>query len=66
MTFAQYDQCLEEHDPAFADVYYKNNIGQHVTLMSLYMAFGGTNWGNLAAPVVYTSYGTIPVLYGLR
>ncbi|KAK5126542.1 hypothetical protein LTR85_009476 [Meristemomyces frigidus] len=51
-----YDQCLEEHDPAFADVYLKNNIGQHVTLMSLYMAFGGTNWGNLAAPVVYTSY----------
>ncbi|KAK5127287.1 hypothetical protein LTR08_004450 [Meristemomyces frigidus] len=51
-----YDQCLAEHDPAFADVYYKNNIGQHITLMSLYMAFGGTNWGNLAAPVVYTSY----------
>ena len=51
-----YDQCLEEHDPAFADVYYKNNIGQRVTLMNLYMAYGGTNWGNLAAPVVYTSY----------
>jgi hypothetical protein len=51
-----YDQCIEEHDPTFADVYYKNNIGQRVTLMSLYMAFGGTNWGNLAAPVVYTSY----------
>lgn len=51
-----YDQCLAEHDPAFADVYYKNNIAQRVTLMSLYMAFGGTNWGNLAAPVVYTSY----------
>ncbi|KAL1304118.1 hypothetical protein AAFC00_000549 [Neodothiora populina] len=51
-----YDQCLAEHDPAFADVYYKNNIGQRTTLQSLYMAFGGTNWGNLAAPVVYTSY----------
>jgi len=51
-----YDQCLAEHDPAFADVYYKNNIGQRTTLMNLYMAFGGTNWGNLAAPVVYTSY----------
>jgi hypothetical protein len=24
--------------------------------MSLYMAMGATNWGNLAAPVVYTSY----------
>ncbi|KAI4845463.1 hypothetical protein E4T45_07704, partial [Aureobasidium sp. EXF-8846] len=51
-----YDDCLAEHDPAFADVYYKNNIGQRGTLMSLYMAMGATNWGNLAAPVVYTSY----------
>lgn len=51
-----YDECAAEHDPAFADVYFKNNIGQRTTLMSLYMAFGGTNWGNLAAPVVYTSY----------
>ncbi|KAF2766987.1 hypothetical protein EJ03DRAFT_390675 [Teratosphaeria nubilosa] len=51
-----YDQCLAEHDPAFADVFYKNNIGQRVTLQNLYMAFGGTNWGNLGAPVVYTSY----------
>ncbi|KAK5113782.1 hypothetical protein LTR62_003166 [Meristemomyces frigidus] len=51
-----FDQCLAEHDPAFADVYYKNNIGQRVTMQSLYMAFGGTNWGNLGAPVVYTSY----------
>jgi archaellum component FlaF (FlaF/FlaG flagellin family) len=51
-----YDACLAEHDPAFADVYYKNNIGQRGTMMSLYMAMGGTNWGNLGAPVVYTSY----------
>ncbi|KAI4731224.1 hypothetical protein E4T49_00989 [Aureobasidium sp. EXF-10728] len=51
-----YDDCLAEHDPAFADVYYKNNIGQRGTMMSLYMAMGATNWGNLAAPVVYTSY----------
>ena len=51
-----YDECISEHDPAFADVYYKNNIGQRATLLNLYMAYGGTNWGNLAAPVVYTSY----------
>jgi len=51
-----YDQCTAEHDPAFADVYYKNNIGQRVTLQNLYMAFGGTSWGHSAAPVVYTSY----------
>jgi hypothetical protein len=39
-----YDDCLAEHEPAFADVYYKNNIGQRVTLQNLYMAWGGTNW----------------------
>jgi hypothetical protein len=47
-----YDQCASEHDPAFADVYYKNNIGQRVTMLSLYMAYGGTNPGHSAAPVV--------------
>ncbi|KAF2436604.1 putative beta-galactosidase [Tothia fuscella] len=51
-----YDECIAEHDPAMPDVYYKNNIGQRVTLLSLYMAYGGTNWGHSAAPVVYTSY----------
>ncbi|KAG4027881.1 hypothetical protein MFRU_026g00620 [Monilinia fructicola] len=51
-----YDSCQSELDPAFADVYYKNNIGQRTTLLSLYMAWGGTNWGHSAAPVVYTSY----------
>ncbi|KAF2840093.1 glycoside hydrolase family 35 protein [Patellaria atrata CBS 101060] len=53
---AFYDDCLSEHDPAFADVYYKSVIGQRVTLLNLYMAFGGTNWGQSAATVVYTSY----------
>jgi hypothetical protein len=47
-----YDQCASEHDPAYPDVYYKNNLGQRVTMLSLYMAYGGTNWGHSAAPVV--------------
>lgn len=51
-----YDACLSEHDPAFADVYYKNNIAQRTTLLNLYMGWGGTNWGHSAAPVVYSSY----------
>ncbi|KAE9985392.1 hypothetical protein BLS_008331 [Venturia inaequalis] len=51
-----YDDCPINYDPSFADVFYKNNIGQRVTLMNLYMGFGGTNWGHSAAPVVYTSY----------
>ncbi|KAF2201860.1 hypothetical protein GQ43DRAFT_414862 [Delitschia confertaspora ATCC 74209] len=51
-----YDECKAEHNPEFADVYYKGVIGQRTTLLNLYMAFGGTNWGHSAAPVVYTSY----------
>ena len=41
-----YDACTAEHDPAFADIYYKNNIGQRTTMQNLYMAWGGTNWGH--------------------
>ncbi|ROW12073.1 hypothetical protein VMCG_00471 [Cytospora schulzeri] len=51
-----YDVCTSQHSPEFADVYYKNNIGQKVTMQSFYMTYGGTNWGHSAAPVVYTSY----------
>lgn len=40
------EQCKSEHDPAFADVYYKNNVGQRVTLQGIYMTYGGTNWGH--------------------
>lgn len=51
-----YDTCATELSPEFPDVYYKNNIGSRVTLHSIYMTYGGTNWGHSAAPVVYTSY----------
>ncbi|KAF2675021.1 hypothetical protein BT63DRAFT_26744 [Microthyrium microscopicum] len=51
-----YDECTSEHSPEYADLYYKNNLAQRVTLLSLYMAYGGTSWGHSAAPVVYTSY----------
>ncbi|KAK7728732.1 hypothetical protein SLS53_009385 [Cytospora paraplurivora] len=51
-----YDVCESWHSPEFPDVFYKNNIGQKITLQSFYMTYGGTNWGHSAAPVVYTSY----------
>lgn len=47
-----FDQCQAEQSPEFADVYYKGVIAQRVTLLNLYMAYGGTNWGHSAAPVV--------------
>lgn len=33
-----------------------NLWAQRVTILSLYMVYGGTNWGNIAEPDVYTSY----------
>jgi beta-galactosidase GanA len=39
-----------EHD------YYLTNVANGLKLQNIYMTFGGTNWGWLAAPVVYTSY----------
>jgi hypothetical protein len=50
-----YDDCVSEHSPEFADVFYKNNVAQRITLLSLYMAYGGTSWGHSAAPVVSLS-----------
>ena len=48
--------CLENSNEDFANLYYRHNIAERITAMSLYMFFGGTNWGWLAAPVVMTSY----------
>ena len=32
------------------------NIANRLTVQNLYMAFGGTSWGWLPAPLVYSSY----------
>jgi beta-galactosidase GanA len=47
-----FDQCQSELSPEYPDVFYKGVIGQRASLLNVYMAYGGTNWGNLAAPVV--------------
>lgn len=48
--------CLNNSNQDFANLYYRHNIGERVTAMSLYMYYGGTSWGWFAAPVVATSY----------
>jgi beta-galactosidase len=48
--------CAENSNQDFANLFYRWNIGQRVTAMSLYMLFGGTNWGAIAAPVTGSSY----------
>jgi len=50
--------CPSDIGEDFANLFYRHNIAEGVTAMSLYMLYGGTNWGSLAAPVVATSYGT--------
>ncbi|PSS38122.1 hypothetical protein PHLCEN_2v29 [Hermanssonia centrifuga] len=51
-----YDLCEQLTGPEFANVFYKSNVAFGSTAMSFYMIFGGTNWGNIAYPGVYTSY----------
>ena len=48
--------CPGDIGADFANLFYRNLISQRVTALSLYMIFGGTNWGALAAPVTATSY----------
>ncbi|XP_014560284.1 glycoside hydrolase family 35 protein [Bipolaris victoriae FI3] len=48
--------CPGDIGADFANLFYRNLISQRVTAISLYMMFGGTNWGALAAPVTATSY----------
>ncbi|KAK7695246.1 hypothetical protein QCA50_002436 [Cerrena zonata] len=51
-----YDACFVLTNEQFASVHYKNNYAAQTTYQNLYMTYGGTNWGNLAEPTVYTSY----------
>ncbi|KAH7318896.1 glycoside hydrolase superfamily [Rhizoctonia solani] len=51
-----FDACYDLVNEQFANVFYKNNYASGAYLQSLYMTYGGTNWGNLAYPGVYTSY----------
>ncbi|KAJ7162583.1 glycoside hydrolase family 35 protein [Mycena crocata] len=37
-------------------VFYKNEFAMSTTLLNFYMIFGGTDWGGIAHPGVYTSY----------
>ncbi|KAK0671365.1 family 35 putative glycoside hydrolase [Cercophora samala] len=51
-----YDQCVKLFDDVQARVLFKNNYASGVKILNVYMIFGGTNWGNLGHPYVYTSY----------
>lgn len=48
--------CPNDIGVDFANLFYRDLIAQRVTAVSLYMMFGGTNWGWLACPIVASSY----------
>lgn len=51
-----YDACEVLTGPDFQGVFYKHNWASNAKLISYYMLYGGTNWGAIAYPGVYTSY----------
>ncbi|KAI0738818.1 glycoside hydrolase superfamily [Daedaleopsis nitida] len=51
-----YDVCRARLGPDFEDVFYKNNWASNVKMHSVYMFYGGTNWGGINYPGAYTSY----------
>src|SRR5579875_2570231 len=53
---AGYAKCYRLTGPDFENVFYKSNFSQGTTIQSNYMGVGGTNWGWLPAPFMYTSY----------
>jgi hypothetical protein len=51
-----YDCMAQDEGPGYERVTYGTNIANRITLENFYMTVGGTSWGWLPAPVVYTSY----------
>jgi beta-galactosidase len=44
--------CVNNTGPNWVNVFYRNNLGNKVTGVNLYMVFGGTTWGGLPMPTV--------------
>ena len=51
-----YGCTAERQGKGYQRVFYGTNLINRITIHNVYMTFGGTSWGWLAGPVVYTSY----------
>ncbi|MEV4347020.1 beta-galactosidase [Actinoplanes sp. NPDC049596] len=51
-------ECLAEKGagPGYEKVFYGTNIANGLSIQNFYMTYGGTSWGWLPSPIVYTSY----------
>jgi beta-galactosidase GanA len=49
--------CMSVREgPGYERVFYETNVANRLTIENFYMTVGGTSWGWLPAPVVYSSY----------
>ncbi|THH16529.1 hypothetical protein EW146_g4124 [Bondarzewia mesenterica] len=55
-TAPGYDNCRELTGTDFESVFYRALWASNAKLMSFYMVYGGTSWGAIPFPGVYTSY----------
>ena len=51
-----YAGARASRDATYERRFYLTNLANGIKLQNVYMTFGGTSWGWLPAPVVYTSY----------
>ncbi|WP_255953990.1 glycoside hydrolase family 35 protein [Streptomyces odontomachi] len=51
-----YEGSRESRNALFERRFYLTNLANGIKIHNVYMIFGGTSWGWLPAPVVYTSY----------
>ncbi|QJE03479.1 beta-galactosidase [Massilia forsythiae] len=51
-----YDCTAQRQGTGYQRVFYGTDLINRITIHNLYMAFGGTSWGWLPGPIVYTSY----------
>ena len=49
-------KCTALQKEQFERIFFKNDYSFGATIFNVYMAYGGTNWGNLGHPRGYTSY----------
>ncbi|MGW3412544.1 beta-galactosidase [Streptomyces sp. NPDC000888] len=51
-----YAESARTRDAAYERRFYLTNLANGIKIHNVYMTFGGTSWGWLPAPIVYTSY----------
>ncbi|KAI9310693.1 glycoside hydrolase superfamily [Dichotomocladium elegans] len=51
-----YDAINDFYGPSYTKTIIDSALAQGVSMLNLYMVYGGTNWGSLGDPDVYTSY----------